>query len=393
MLLNHVAKQDERIMELTNKHNDFQARSMRKNLIVSGIPEGGVQENCSELAQKFFRNELGIERDIPIKIAHRIGMGKNRPVVVKLADYNDKGFIFQHTQRLKGSSYYVSEQLPEELAENKKQVLRLKGQNKKKAPAQQLNMNVKKDKLFVNNELYKLAVVPPTALSWLQKSEEEQKEIRKFQVFKGDTNNETQSSFVSYAARVGSIEEVRTAYNRVFLKEPRATHIVCAYILPGENFPMMQGAIDDREFGAARQILRMMQDQNCSEVAVFVAHYYGGQHLGPDRFRIYKELAATALNKLEQSSFRRLDVNQLLGQVAQANLETANYVFKPPAPPTLSSKFRPLPLDPISNRLKRLASEGNSSQEEDHSWETLPEPEIEEWTTTQTATTELQSAA
>lgn len=76
MLINHVSKQDERIAELTSKQNDFQARSMRKNIVITGIKENGHNENCEELATKFMQEQLNLPKAIDIKVAHRVGTGQ-----------------------------------------------------------------------------------------------------------------------------------------------------------------------------------------------------------------------------------------------------------------------------------------------------------------------------
>lgn len=254
MLLHHVSKQDQRIQELTVKQNDSQARSMRKNLVISGIPEA-KRENCTQVVTYFFQQELKLPRAVDIKVAHRIGAGSNRPMVVKLAKFDDKQFIFQHTQKLKGTEFYIAEQLPEELAECKKQQQRLKGQNKRLPSNEQLEINTKRDKIYINNERFRPSITAPNALAWLNKSEEEKSKIKRTTVTKGAIDSKTTSTFISYVAEVKCIDEVQAAYEKVFTLEPRATHIVCAYMLPGRNFPTQQNGEDDREFGAARQIL------------------------------------------------------------------------------------------------------------------------------------------
>lgn len=297
MLKNNAVKQDQLIQELFTKHNDSQTRSMRKNIIISGITEQNFVEDCEQLVADFFLQQLGIQKQIEIKIAHRIGVGSNRPMVVKLKDADDKPFVFQHTQKLKGTSFYVGEQLLEELAERKRHIQRIKGQNKKLPANEQLSLSAKRYRLLINNEMYKTPLQPSSALRWLSIDEDERKDINCMRIFKGPTEYKAHSSFVSYAA-VNSLFEVQKAYDKVYLKEPRATHIVCAYIIPRSFFPETQSGADDREFGAHRQILRKMQESGIQSRAVFVARYYGGVHLGADRFRIYKDLAMGALEKV-----------------------------------------------------------------------------------------------
>lgn len=361
MLLNHVTKQDQRIQELTTKNNEFQARSMRKNIVIAGIKEA-PNDNCLELATDFFTTQLGIAKSIPLKVAHRIGMGSNRPMVVKLRDFDDKSLIFQHTQKLKGSSYFVSEQLPEEMSEVKRQQLRIKGQNKQLPPTEQLAISIKREKIYINNKQLRPPIEVPTALSWLNKSQEEQRSIKQIAIKKGPTDTTTSSTFISYSAEVNTIDEVQKAYYKVFTMEPRATHIVCAYMLPGLNFAKHQAGLDDREFGASRQILRKMQEGHLFNRAVFVARYYGGVHLGADRFRIYKDLALSALDKLPHPRMQRLDIGQLLGAPPT---QTGATPFTFQAPLQVPTRFRPLPVpDPIDiqQRLQNIADTPRSTE-------------------------------
>lgn len=389
MLLNHVEKQDQQILELTNKQNESQARSMKKNLIVTGIPEV-ANENCMILAQTFLQRDLQLSRPVQIKLAHRLGNGNNRPMVLKLVDINDKSFILQNSQKLKGTNLFIMEQLPEEMAEKKRQQQRLKGQNKKLPSTEQLLLNIKKDKIFINNERFRSPLVSPTSISWLAKDEDERKAIKKTKILKGATDSTTSSTFISYGAEVKSVEEVQKAYYKVFTLEPRATHIVCAYMLPGRNFPTNQNGEDDREFGASRQLLRSLQQGSHFYRAVFVARYYGGDHLGPDRFRIYKEMAQAALDKLPAPADTRLDLNTLLGHtpvtlpLTSTTATTSVYTFQPPLPalvrmpstnrppfnmgiPTTTTWSHPLPIQPSNSSTSSWADASKAASELQHS--------------------------
>lgn len=337
MLVNHAVKQDQLIQDLFTKQNDSQARSMRRNIIISGVKEEGFTEDCEQLATDFFEQQLGIQKSIDIKIAHRIGTGLNRPLVVKLRDVDDKPLIFQHTQKLKGTSYYVGEQLPEELAERKRHIQRIKGQNKKLPSEQQLSLSAKRDRLLINNEMYKTPLQPPSALRWLSMEEAQQRDINHTRIYKGPTDYRSHSSFVSYAAETSSLEEVQRAYDKVFLREPRATHIVCAYIIPGAFFPKTQNGADDREFGAHRQILRKMQEAKVQNRAVFVARYYGGVHLGSDRFRIYKDLAMGALEKVPIKHPEAAGEAASVSTLSQVSVSTPTPTFSVPAGPTTAT--------------------------------------------------------
>ena len=63
-------------------------------------------------------------------------------------------------------------------------------------------------------------------------------------------------------------------------KFARATHHTWAVLLPGE--PLKN---DDGESGAGMVILRMLERYGIEGVVVVVTRWYGGVHLGGDRFR------------------------------------------------------------------------------------------------------------
>ena len=81
---------------------DLQWRSMRENLIFSGINEPklprGMCENVEMSLRTFLREEMNIERDIPFDRVHRLGKYDSeqkypRPIVAKFEKFRDKEFI------------------------------------------------------------------------------------------------------------------------------------------------------------------------------------------------------------------------------------------------------------------------------------------------------------
>ncbi|XP_060552691.1 uncharacterized protein LOC132713969 [Ruditapes philippinarum] len=83
-------------MQLNNKVNDLEARSLRDNLLFHGFNES-PDENCEALIQNFIKHDLGIDqKEINIERAHRIGTNKGkgiRPVVVKFLEWKDRELV------------------------------------------------------------------------------------------------------------------------------------------------------------------------------------------------------------------------------------------------------------------------------------------------------------
>ena len=71
--------------------------------------------------------------------------------------------------------------------------------------------------------------------------------------------------------------------------------IVCAYQIPGQNWPALQDYQDDDEHGAGRHLLNMLLNADIFNRVVFLVRYYGGEHLGPSRFQAYTEAAQSAI--------------------------------------------------------------------------------------------------
>ncbi|MCF6444046.1 YigZ family protein [Nereida sp. MMG025] len=68
-------------------------------------------------------------------------------------------------------------------------------------------------------------------------------------------------------------------------KYAKATHNTWAVILP-DGTPLKT---DDGEAGAGMVILRMLERAQCKAQIVVVTRWYGGKHLGGDRFRHVQE--------------------------------------------------------------------------------------------------------
>ena len=97
---------------------------MKNNIIISGIGEQH-DEDCMQLAKSFPQQQMGIQ-DVEIQVAHRIGVGTNRAMMIRLQNPDDKKLIFSHRKNLKsqkmtkGKPFFINDQLPEMLAEEKR---------------------------------------------------------------------------------------------------------------------------------------------------------------------------------------------------------------------------------------------------------------------------------
>lgn len=304
-LVGIVVRQDQQIQALTNQVNAAQASKCHKNIIINGIPETQGENPLHEVAH-FFKHILKLSAPVSIKYARRMGKGQYKPMLVRLQKANDKALIFQNLDKLKEPNkskdrpFFVTDHLPEAWAERKRSIHYLKQQNKHLPPNQQFKIAVKNNTLLLDDTEYKPPFTAPTVHDFLHLSKERKSVIRDLQVIKGEEETEHKSVFIGYAAQVFSIKQVEDHYHPIRLLNPEATHVMCAYKLPGVDFTKIQGAVDDGEHAGGRVILKMLLKEQSVNQAVFVVRYYGGKHLGQRRFSLIEKVAVSAHSKLQQ---------------------------------------------------------------------------------------------
>lgn len=297
-------RQDQQIQTLTNQVNSAYALKNQKNIITNGIPET-QGENCFHEVAHFLKHALSLDK-ILLKYARHLGKGQHRPMLIRLAKFSDKSVIFQNIDKLKQYNqgkqrpFYLTDQLPEAWAERKRFMYHLKQQNKKLPTAQQMKVTVKQGSIFFDEQEYTPPLKAPTVSEFLNLSPERRKMIRSLEVIKGEEETKMESIFMGYATDAFSIKEVEDYYYHVRLLSPEVTHVMCAYRLPGVDFTKIQGGIDDGEYGGSRTLLNLLNKAMEVNKAVFVVRYYGGKHLGPQRFTCIENAANSALHKLNR---------------------------------------------------------------------------------------------
>lgn len=198
----------------------------------------------------------------------------------------------------KGGKYFVAEHLPEEMNESRRRANKLFSENKRKQPSHKMDMNFSKGRLFINEEQYTKSVYAPTVKDLIKPTEALFNRADEIDIIKGKTTKSNLSRFTSYAAAVESFEDIQAAFTKLRMKFADATHISCAYRLPGANTPQNQDYVDDGEFGCGRTMLKVLKDEQYTNMVVFIVRYYGGKHLGVARYKIFRELAAQAIKTL-----------------------------------------------------------------------------------------------
>ncbi|KAJ1958540.1 hypothetical protein EC988_000241 [Linderina pennispora] len=105
------------------------------------------------------------------------------------------------------------------------------------------------------------------------------------------------SVFVAHVASVTSSEDVVMVRDRL-LEDKRiaqATHNILAYRIRLENGSICQDNDDDGETAAGKRLGHLLQLLEAEDVMVVVTRWFGGTHLGPDRFKLINNAARQAL--------------------------------------------------------------------------------------------------
>lgn len=323
------------------------ARSMEKNIVISGIPEM-KKENCKLQVSNLLRDKLALSfEEDEIKTAYHQGSfipGKTRLMVVKLSqslkqkaiDSREKLKQIQHTT---GEVFFINPQLPEAILAEKKaiqyEVKRIKSFNEsQKNKKDQLDFYVKNKQLYVENEPHVQQVFPPRPTELFVTTAEQQK-MDDMLMGMSQPKTKRGSVFVGVAIPVLTLEEVSRAYRKVRQMYPSYDHVSMAYRIQDYS-----GYQDDGEHTAGVRLHALLCDARKKHLALFVARNFGGTNLGPIRFSYIEEVAAQAIERL-------LDIAQYVpapgpnaSQATPGNAEPnqSSVNLEQPFPPTESPR-------------------------------------------------------
>ena len=158
-LLERIENLEENHAKTENRLIDLQWRSMRENLIFTGIKEPVLAqdeyEDVEYTLKTFLKQNMKIDRYIELDRVHRLGrFDPNklypRPIIAKFERYKDKEYVRQLAPDvLTNTQYGVREQFPYEIEEKRKKLYPLA---KKARQDKDNKVRMVRDKLFVNDQ-------------------------------------------------------------------------------------------------------------------------------------------------------------------------------------------------------------------------------------------------
>ncbi|KAJ1995750.1 hypothetical protein GGI25_000728 [Coemansia spiralis] len=117
------------------------------------------------------------------------------------------------------------------------------------------------------------------------------------EIFTGTPLEMKKSVFIGHAAHVKSAEDVQNVLSVLMenKKIAQATHNIMAYRIRMENGSISQDNDDDGETAAGKRLGHLLQLLEVENTMVVVTRWFGGTHLGPDRFKLINNAARQAL--------------------------------------------------------------------------------------------------
>lgn len=123
------------------------------------------------------------------------------------------------------------------------------------------------------------------------------------EILHGDTITDRRSTFQGHTAYILSVEEVPLVLEELYKnkKIANATHNIYAYRIYNEDTKCcIQDYNDDGEAQAGSRLLHFLQIMDLQNIMVVVTRWYGGVHLGPDRFKHINNAARKVLDMADQ---------------------------------------------------------------------------------------------
>ena len=111
--------------EMREKVTDLQWRSMKTNLVFTGLGKESNDEDTEDKLRIFLFNELGIDEPIQFGNVHRFGRhitGRNRPIVARFLHNKDRTMVKDRAFMLRDTPYGIHEQLPQAMEDRRKEL-------------------------------------------------------------------------------------------------------------------------------------------------------------------------------------------------------------------------------------------------------------------------------
>ena len=307
MVVGLAQRQESQANDITNS----KSRSMKDNIVVSGFPEY-ENEKLAESVPKFIKEKMKI--NIAFDRIHRTGyVGKGRDtksnprvIIAHVVNPDSKDKLLSHVYSLnrdalkcEGNTIRITNQSPEEVRDQRQKLYHIKQQYAEKS----VDCKIKNDKLVFSDSkaVYKDKVELPSADTIMSslRDVKTQDKLAAITTTTGDSFTEKRNKIVSTAGHVKSYNDVRLFALKTMTENNKlsARSNVLVYRFTDEHGDKHENWINDGEYGAGQNILKVMKEHDVDNIAVVMSRWLG-EHLGKVRFEVFSNNAMSAILKL-----------------------------------------------------------------------------------------------
>jgi hypothetical protein len=286
------------IKRLEEKQTETITRSMRDNIIIKNLAEE-QNESDAHIEAKVL-NTIQSELRIPdaemsqvvIERAHRSGKRLNdgnqaRNIVVKL-NSKGKSTVMRHIKNQSKTSHVkILEQYPPEVHANREKLWPVFVEAKRQGKTARWNV----DRLQIDGK----TISPPTDYN-KDVNMDTAEEALKLKTKHTDVISKQNNHFQAHTVGIKSSDQVVPAVKALCadFRIAGASHVAYAYRLGREEYAITNWE-DDGHWGAGKRIMDAITSSNQYNILVCVTHWHAGNHMGPGRFDIIRELANKAI--------------------------------------------------------------------------------------------------
>ena len=280
---------------------------------LTGLYANGKKSEIMEQVRIFFQDMLKLQP--AIEDAYQLGTKEPKPIVIIFQSLEDKREVMRNKSTLNNfvnkdkKKFFLQDYQPIQVAEKRRRERHIIEQNDAKQKDDRLDIQRIQGGITIQGQVYKKKVEVPTPREMASITLNEYDAMMKTKMKKGISIEHKNSKFVAFTKSTNSYTEIRELYKRMKLTNPGARHIICAYIIQGEEDHYCKDYCDDDEPGAGRVLLKWMESSNLMCRVFFIARYYGNIKLGTDRFECYLD-AAKAIFKQGPDYNHHLNINQ-----------------------------------------------------------------------------------
>ncbi|SGZ50776.1 CIC11C00000005559 [Sungouiella intermedia] len=245
-------------------------------------------ESVQSLASEIFNFTIPNHEEVSIQVSFPAKYPEEKPNLIQVFTrntilYPDNKYIEEHVLQIMDQIYNEGEVLVFELLGEVDQFLE---QYEQEHAEEIQKLNEKIEQLHVQE-----AQMREKQKREAKKSPTPVSEAREIDYTKGwiqsDPIVDRGSTFIAYAREVESVEEARHYFDLLTLdrKISRSAHNMNTWRIKGAKGVSYQDCDDDGETAAGLRMLHLLTIMDVWNVMVVVSRWFGGTHLGPDRFK------------------------------------------------------------------------------------------------------------